>query len=562
MLSTTGKEVRMLYLGVTRKGASAHHRILSDYELSRGKSKNRGLTIVEAGPWDIEKQKDLATKYRLCPLLLPIMDGETRLGYRICGDYLRDRKDGYSRTKCGSCNGRTLGVAKLSTQQVNEFAPKGRQVLFEGEAKKAEKHMLTSLCGEVLEKMKELEITQEENKKMKLERTVFEEKHDELQSRIDALKAEVVKANSALDQGPTLLEIIQTRWKTKGSVDDKDFKPQTYNNGKCHTKKFAAALGMTLNTRRRIFLETVEGPQKIHDTIRAPTYKDQVNGFVVIRGVLGQCGMHEWATDLVNMEKTSDTRPKQIGCHKPLGTKHANRIEKMLKHFKIDLNMVHPGKALLSVIQEALMAYEPQNQKEHVWFVHNLFGFFLPGGRDGVHRLKFTTSLPQNDEQYQESSDNLVLVDEEANVVRGIYFGGLKKSSKRYSNGWKKRYILDEEGAHFHYGLFPVTHCDYSAVWKKITASLDFIWNKKSNKSKLHKLALSKVKMGSPAGRKVMYVNFFGTLTGSQVERKVFRNGNPKNMSDAWIKNIMQHRIDVDISDYVKPRLMDGPWTQ
>ena len=331
-MSTTQKEARMLYLGVTRKGSSSHHRILSDHELSRGKSKNRGLTIVEAGAWDIEKQKDLAIKYSLCPLLLPIMDGETRLGYRICGDYLRLRKDGYARSKCGSCNGRILGVAKLSTDQVNEFAPKGRQVLFQGEAKKTEKHMLTSICGEVLDKMKELELTLDENEKMKAERTVFEEKHDEMQSMIDALKSEVAEANDALDQGPTLLEIIQTRWMTTGSVDNKDFKPQTFNNGKCHTKKFTAALGMTLKTRRREFLDTVEGPQKIHDTIRAPTYKDQVNGFVVIRCVLGQCGMHAWATELVKMEKASDTRPKQVGAHKPMGTKHGNRIEKMLKH--------------------------------------------------------------------------------------------------------------------------------------------------------------------------------------------------------------------------------------
>ena len=62
----------MLYLGVTRKGASSHHRIVSDYELSRGKTKNRGLTILQAGAWDIEKQKDLAAKYRLCAELLPI----------------------------------------------------------------------------------------------------------------------------------------------------------------------------------------------------------------------------------------------------------------------------------------------------------------------------------------------------------------------------------------------------------------------------------------------------------------------------------------------------------
>ena len=180
----------------------------------------------------------------------------------------------------------------------------------------------------------------------------------------------------------------------------------------------------------------------------------------------------------------------------------------------------------------------------------------------GVHKLKFAASLPQNDEQYKENSDNLVLVDEAANVVRGIYFGGLKKSSKRHTNGWKKRYILNEEGANFHFGLFPVTHCDYPVVWKKITASLDFIWNKKSKKSKMHKLALSKTKMGSPGDRKVTYTDFFGTQTGSQVERAVFRNGNPKNMSDEWIKYIMQHRTDVDISDYVKPRLMDGPWNQ
>jgi hypothetical protein len=559
MMSTTGKEAIMLYLGVTRKGPSSHHRIISDYELSRGKSKNRGLTIVEAGAWSIDKQKDLAAKYKLCPLLLPIMDGETRLGYRICGDYLRKRGDGYTRTKCGSCNGRTLGVAKLSEEDVNQYAPKGRQVLFQGEEKKTEKHMLTNICGEVLDKMKELEITQEENKKMRAERTVFEEKHEEMQSTIDALKVEVADAKDALDQGPTLLEIIQTRWMTKGSVDDKDFKPQTFNNGKCHTKKIAQAFGLTLKTRRREFLEKTEGPQKIHDTIRDPTYKDQVNAFVVIRGVLGQCGMHMWASELVKMEKASDMRPKRVGVHKPMGTRHANRIEKMLKHFKIDLKMAQPGKALLATIQEALMEYEPANVKQHVWLVHNLFGFFLPGGRDGIHKLKFVTSIPQNDEQYQEEVNNLILVDEAANVVRGIYFGGLKKSSKRHPNGWKKRYVLNEEGANFHFGLFKVTHCDYAEVWKKITASLDFLWEKKSKK---HKLAVSKHKMGKPEDRKVMYINFFGTLTGTQIERAVFRNGNPKTMPDDWIKCIMQHRPNVDISDYVKPRLMDGPWNQ
>ena len=97
-----------------------------------------------------------------------------------------------------------------------------------------------------------------------------------------------------------------------------------------------------------------------------------------------------------------------------------------------------------------------------------------------------------------------------------------------------------------------VEHCDYPVVWKKIASSLQALYDQGG---KMNRYALS-LKGGDDMG-------FFGIKhVGSQVERLIFRNGNPEEMPQAWVEYVMQHRSEIDISDYIKPRLMKGPWSQ
>ena len=44
-----------MYLSQVKKGKSIKHKLVTDYELSLGRSQNRGLTILKAGEWTLEQ---------------------------------------------------------------------------------------------------------------------------------------------------------------------------------------------------------------------------------------------------------------------------------------------------------------------------------------------------------------------------------------------------------------------------------------------------------------------------------------------------------------------------
>jgi hypothetical protein len=527
-----------MFLCEAKKGKNVYHKLVSTHELKLGKKANRGITIVKSGKWGREEQEALADKYILCKKWIgPEV-------HRICGRRIRPRSDGHRRQFCGSCVERVVET-KLKLSDINVFARKGQQVLFETTDKRTSPLIMKfNDCAK--ERICELE---EENEILRMKLKGYCDMKDrlqELETQLQEKRQEIRDLTAKLDDGPKMCEILDVVYPLKNA--EFNCARGTYNNAKCKLKAICAEMGLTLNSRRNEFLKTLTTPEEMYKMCMS--MNDSVNTLKTARKIMRHFGSEPWARTMTDLEKAN--APKRLSYQNPICSEQEIRINTIIDFFEIDRKAVYPGKLLLNKIQDKLIEYEPTTIDEHIWICHRLLGFFMPGGRDSVKHLKWTSQIPKTAAQYEENANNLILYNRDSSRVEGIYFGGLKKcTTDKYKHLWNKRYTLVQEGMQQADRVMEMNHIDYGVFYKKLTLSLEHLW--RTNGGKFGKKMLCNQKQDN--------IEFFGIArVGSQVERLIFRNGYPREMDLNFVTYVMQHRLEVDQESYVKDRLMIGPW--
>ena len=540
-----------MYLAQTKKGKVLRHKLVADQELAQGKSQNRGLTVLRAGNWSIEKQRELADQYGLCKTEHTVYREGEAVGSRVCGQYIRPRKDGYQRTTCGECANREFfQVDPLGKEAVNMYAPKGRQILFEGEGSSSAPHTCVldlQSVSELLAKLQEQKNTID-TLTVKLEDRVQFGCH--LMQELEDTKEKLADALARLEKGPMLQDCILTVWAIEGA--EKNYSKRSQTMAKCTLKTFARALGLTLKSRREELFELAGTPA--HAWKLMQELPDTVNIAKNLRMFYRYYNRGLWAQQLTKLQ--NETNKKEDATEEQaLVLARRKTVEAMAISMSVSLAGEQPGRRLLKAIQSKLMVFEAHDSLTRKWLVHQLLGFFLPAARGLVDMFKWTqASPPQNEEQYQECKQNLITVRD--GKVHALYFGALKKTDSDFvAHLWRlKRFWICEQGLQCCDGTFVLDHIDYGSFWAKLTSVLNAEYEEKHPRSNSKACFLKKGDMHK------MNEAFFGTTLGSRIQRIVFRNGYPRKMNELFMGKVMQHSEAVDRHSYIKTCLMDGPW--
>jgi hypothetical protein len=368
--------------------------------------------------------------------------------------------------------------------------------------------------------------------------------------KLEAANRERDDALGRLDKGGTLAECIREVWPTEGA--DRNYQPHTQRLARCTLKKLANCCGLTLNSRRDELFACMASPKHAWNLIQ--NLSDSINVAKDLRTFYRHYRRYTWAKQLYELSKPDEAPVREL----LLSGQRAKTAEAVADFLKVEhfSTRREPGKYLLRAIQRKLMDYEPRTGPERRWLVHQLFGFFMPSARDSVKRFKWTTlSPPTTEQQYKDGNDNLVFMKDES--LCALYFGNLKKTTSfQFPHIWhKKRFCLDANGLHCCDGRQELSHIDYNAFWKKMSAVINAEYVATRHSKRLLAFVLKKPTMVR------ISIEQLGTPVLSQMQRIVFRNGYPREMSGTFYEKVMQHGEAEDKRSYVKTRLMDGPWT-
>ena len=129
-------------------------------------------------------------------------------------------------------------------------------------------------------------------------------------------------------------------------------------------------------------------------------------------------------------------------------------------------------------------------------------------------------------------------------------------TTERYKHNWAKRFLLTKQGIHtvddgtrIPCHLTPDEWALWTAMLFQICQTQDEELGSRRKGSKLFNANLG------PISKK-----FWGVKFGSQLQRKIFRNGCPR-VDAFYMKYVMSHSAAVDAKDYVKNALLRGPWS-
>ena len=546
------QEKTKMYLSQVKKGKSVKYKLLTDYELSRVKTQNRGLTILRAGNWDLDQQRKLATRYGLCKTEHVVKRDGEEVDRRVCGQYIRPRSDGHLRSTCGDCANREFfKVDPCDEATIQMYAPKGQRVLFEGEGTSEKKHTCTLDLQSVADLLAKLE--EKSSRITTLELKLQEKVHHsaDLMRQLEETRAQLKDALGRLDKGAPLSECVLKAWPTEGS--ENNYSKRTQTMAKSCLKSFARAVGLTLKSRRDELFEAAGTPQHAWSVITG--LPDKVNVAKNLRTFYKHYQRGLWAQQLWAVEKENSVQLAAT-TEKPLDLRRRKTVEAIAQALKVNLDGPRPGKRLLREIQGRLMSYEAHNSVSRRWLLHQMLGFFLPAARDQVKKFKWSRAAPpQNEEQFREGNENLLCMSEEGKL-EAVYFGFLKKTTTdRYRHLFrKKRFFLCAQGIQSCDGGQTLRHLDYPSFWCKVVRVVEAEYAHKQPRNNTLALRLTK------ADADALSEPFFGTSVGSQIQRIIFRNGYERNMPTIFYAKVMQHCETVDKNDYIKSCLMDGPW--
>jgi len=354
-----------------------------------------------------------------------------------------------------------------------------------------------------------------------------------------------VEHNLTIVPGPTITitksmgETCKERW-------DLTYAPQHRANMKSGLKKYLAIWELDLDCDTGFFLATFENWELT--ATRMYDSKGFHNMFTAVRGVLRHLNRPQIAKNLWDYQKS---RRGPTDFNQIISPDRVQCINTIADKLEVNMGGELPGKLLLESIQDAVMRYVPQTEMQRKFMVRQLLAFWVPAARNKSSQLTVQKGYVQD---FEKTINNRVCLNRDGDVV-ALFFGNLKMTTtKRFQHCWVKRIQISAKGVQRHDtrpavpNHIPEDH--WALWWKMIATTLD-----EQLTSRRHG---TNVFPSASCGD--IESEFFGCHVGSMLSRMIFRNGYPVVDSD-FVDFIMSHCEGVDKRAYVKPRLMNGPWS-
>jgi hypothetical protein len=213
-------------------------------------------------------------------------------------------------------------------------------------------------------------------------------------------------------------------------------------------------------------------------------------------------------------------------------------------------------------MREKAISFRADDSISRRWKLDQLFAWWIPAIRAGTAWFKVCTDLSPKD-KWESCNDNVIAV-RDGQVV-GIFLGRLKRTTFRFAHLWQnKRCMLSPRGI--------TTVRDSDVVPCHMQGDDWPIWWERMSKVVLTELGdravtkrplfLFKVKKAERDRQTMMIKTFAEDQLGcefhTQIARMIFRNGTPE-ADSFFIGFVMQHTKQVDIEQYLKPALLNGP---
>ena len=459
----------------------------------------RGLLLWKSSTnWNLEKQLELAKRLKMCPRVCDIIGG----GKRICGKC--PKRDANKRTFCGKCK---IDV-KIPTP--TSGTPKKAR-LWETESSSSLPHVEAAPLA---------------------------------RPRSPAVRPKTPTSTMGTQTDEHSMTKLQT------NLWDPSYGDQTQANTKCCTKRLCKTLDLTMTSSRQEFAKSWENQEAIYQKIK--TGADPHNTLGTARKILRLLGLGQTADFLTKRE--NEDFPKKHEAT-PLKQDDRKKIEKISQTIGANLQQAQPGAVLLETMQHRVLAIAPSSSAERAFMFDAMLGFFLPAARNQTLNFKISPTMPREREAIKNNPNNLVIV-KKGNVI-ALYFGLLKMTTtERYKHNWTKRFLLTKQGIHtVDDGTRIPCHFnqDEWALWTSMLFQIcQTQYEELGSRRKGSKLFSAKL---GP-----MATTFWGVKFGSQLQRKIFRNGYAR-VDPFFLRYVMQHSVAVDEKDYIKPALLKGPWS-
>ena len=337
----------------------------------------------------------------------------------------------------------------------------------------------------------------------------------------------------------SMANICNERW-------EQTYAPQHRANMKSGLKKYLEMMSLDMTCSTEQFIETFddweEAASKIH------TSKGSHNKFTAVRGILRQLRCYDIAKNLTLFQQ-SKAKPKEHDQR--ISPERVQCINVIAKTLDVDMCGERPGQALLGAIQDAVFRYMPKNELQRKFMFRQLLGFWVPAARNKSSDLTVHKGYIQD---FEKTIRNHVILNR-GGEVKGLFFGNLKMTTtKRFKHCWVKRIQISASGIQMH-NTKPIipSHIedDEWAMWWKILATVldEQLTSRRHGASVFPAAPTTEIE-----------TDFFGCRMGSMLTRMIFRNGYPK-VTREFVEVVMSHCEAVDQRSYVKPRLMNGPWS-
>ena len=489
----------MLHVGVKQRNGA--FRLLDDGQFLKG----RGTHVFRSGEFDLDRQKELAKQFNLCPKIV---------GTRICGNGIKKQR-GQNRRTCARC------PKMIATYQGPPVVHK--QTLYEGSHQYCVPHVQSDLPAV--------------------------ETRD-AGTQTDMPNLTIVHTGCVYTDGKdwTLKTVFEDIWGEN--------KRQTKANVKTCIKRALGYLDLTYDNRpHELIAAMCKGTPDLF--IKIWDGKDSKNTCKRFERLCYKVGATKPAQRLyeLRMEHAEAGNPNIL---RPARKK---AIQTIADNMGVSLDGPKPGARLLKAMQDRVIEYSPQNEEQRRWAFHMILGLFLPATRAGASRFIWADKLPTSEDEWKACNENLAILDDDDDLI--LFFGALKFSDmKSRPNGWMKRFYIDSDGLHGWARTAQIPkHMEFT--WTPIMNKLRLLMMMQARECPTaigeRVFHVSEDEAILPRQLVSDFEDFWGVRFGSYMQRLVFRNGTHA-VDDCFYRYVMSHTPSVDQLYYVKPELMDGPW--